>query len=122
MPTLTDNQYNSLILAARGDTTIDVDKLERAINQANDIKRFNLWIRWYTVGGSTALPFDLDNWPADQQYRLIQTRAIAREDVDAVLRANGQNAIDPMVTFDPRGKVGWTELDVYDFDYNNKPM
>jgi len=120
--TLTEAQYNSLLLAAQGDTAIDVAQLEVAINAANNIKRYLLWIRWYEVGGSVSQGIDLMDWPQDQQYKLVQDRAIAREDVDAVLQANAQNPVDPLVTYDPRGLVGWTLLVDYDFYANNKPL
>lgn len=119
--TITRTQYESLLAAARGDSLVNVDQLQDAVDAANSIRRYQLLIRWQEVGGSTARRFSIldgSNWPPSQEFLLIQDRAIAREDVDEVLRTQATNPVDVLVTTDPAGVVGLTELNAYDFIAN----
>lgn len=119
--TLTRSQYESLLAALDGDTQVDATTLRRVIDSANNIQRFFLKIRWFETGGATSQPFSIQNggnWPLTQSFTLRQDRAIAREDVDDVVRTQATNPVDVQVTTDPDGVVGWTDVDDYDFISN----
>jgi hypothetical protein len=119
--TLTRAQYESLVLAAEGDTTIDVALLKKTVDRANSITRYVLNIRWQDVGGTPPTRIEIANgtgWPAEQTFKLVLDRAISREDVDDVLETQATSPVDPAVTRDPDGIVGWTLLDDYDFINN----
>lgn len=116
--TLTRSQYESLLAAIDGDEQVDTAAIRAAIDSANGIQRFLLRIRWLETGGSTAVPFSIregGDWPPQQTFELRQDRAIAREDVDDVVRTQATNPVDVQVTPDPAGVVGWTGVDDYDF-------
>lgn len=116
--TLTRSQYESLLAALDGDEQIDTAALRAAIDSANGIQRFLLRIRWYETGGAASVPFSIQdggNWPPRQTFTLRQDRAISREDVDDVVRAQATNPVGVQVTPDPNGVVGWEDLDDYDF-------
>ena len=119
--TITDAQYQSLLAAANGDTQIDVGSLKSAIDAANGIVTYVLQIRWYEAGGAPPKAFDLRNgegWPSQQQVKLTMTRPITRDDTDTVLSTSGINPVDPTVTRDPEGIVGWTLIDDYNYQAN----
>lgn len=119
--TMTRSQYESLLAAIDGDEQVDTAALRAAIDDTNDIQRYLLRIRWYETGGSTRVPFSIrdgGDWPPQQTFTLRQDRAIAREDVDAVVLTQATNPVDVQVTPDPNGLVGWTDLDDYDFFLN----
>lgn len=116
MITMTRQQYEALYQLARAQNSREANALRQDIDDANDITRFFLWIRWQDVTGS--IPTHLNsfmNWPPEQQFLLELDRTPARVDVDAVLRDQAVNPAAVFVTADPQGVVGWTELDSYSF-------
>lgn len=119
--TMTRAQYESLLAAAGGDTQVNVASLQAQIDTDNNIKRYLLNIRWQDVGGQPPTRIEIADgtgWPPEMTYKLIQDRPISREDVDTVLATRATSPVDPAVTRDPRGIVGWTLLDDYDFIIN----
>jgi len=119
--TITRAQYDSLLAAANGDTQVDVEGLQKLIDDANGITRYFLYIRWQDLGGQPPTRIELGdgvNWPANQEFGLSQETPISREDVDIVLQTQATNPVDAMVTSDRNGIVGWTLLDDWDFVAN----
>lgn len=115
---LTSEQYISLLAAAEGDSTVDVAAIRAAVNATNGISAYTLRVRWYETGGSAPKAFDIHSgtsWPPEQQLKLTMSRPITRDDVDQVLTTSGINPVDPMVTQDILGLLGWTILADYDF-------
>jgi hypothetical protein len=119
--TLTRNQYESLLSAALGNTEVDVAALQRSVDASNSIVRYILNVRWQDLGGQPPSRIEIADgtgWPPEQTYKLTLDRPISREDVDAILETQATNPVDPAVTRDPNGLVGWTVLDDYDFIAN----
>ncbi len=115
------DQYELLLQYATGTRTADsvLDALKKKIDTANSVKRFFLFIRWMESGGAPPTRIEIGNgWPPTQQFELHMDRAISRDDVDTVLRTQAIRPVSPVVTTDPGGTLGWTELDVWDFDTN----
>lgn len=114
--TLTRSQYDALLSLAQQASATDTRLLRRTIDEANDITRYQLWIRWQDVGGRPPPTIELGKgWPPEQTYFLELERKITRADVDDVLRNNAVNPASTMVTPDVDGVVGWTLIDDYDF-------
>lgn len=119
--TLSRNQYESLLAAANGDTTVDVSSLQKTVDAVNGIRRYFLYIRWQDLGGEKPTRIEIANgtgWPPEMTFQLTLDRPISREDVDQVLATQATNPVDPTVTSDPQGIVGWTLLDDWDFNAN----
>lgn len=114
--TMTRGQYDALIAAGlQGDQEATED-LRDAIDSANNITRYRLSIRWQDIGGDRPSVIELGKgWPPETSFLLELERPIERADVDDVLTTQASNPVDPMVTPDPNGQVGWTLLDDYDF-------
>lgn len=118
---LSRDQYDLLLSYARRERAPDelLDDTQRRIDAANGVRRFALNIRWMARGGAAPTRIDIGKgWPPTQQFLLKMDRAITREDVNAILRAQPSTPVSVNVTSDPRGVVGWTELDVWDFNLN----
>lgn len=115
--TMTRAQYDALLNAAQ----VDIDpaallRLREMIDTANGITRYFLWIRWQDVGGRPPPRIELGKgWPPLQTYFLELERPLTRADVDDVLRNNATSPVDPQVTPDRYGVVGWTFLPDYSF-------
>ena len=119
--TMTRSQYDSLILAAEGDSLINVGLIKDAVDKANGISRYLLHVRWYEQGGDAPTRIEIADgveWPSQLSFKLVQNRPISREDVDVVLETQATNPLDPMVSRDPLAIVGWTLLDDYSFVAN----
>jgi len=114
------DQYDLLLEYANGRTPDAVlADLQKKIDFANGVKRFFLFIRWMETGGAPPSRIEIGlGWPPSQQFKLRQDRAIAREDVDTVLRTQAVRPVYVTVTNDELGVVGWTELDSWDFQLN----
>ena len=121
--TLTIEEYEALIaLAAQSainaDGSVDQQKANtlaaflKKIELENNITRSSLWIRWQDP--TAPLPPGVrfpETWPPTLQFFLqLITRPIAKTDVQALVNAKTANAINIMVTPDPAGLVGWTQL------------
>lgn len=95
----------------------DTRTLRAEVDAVNDIERFGLQIRWQDLGGQVPRRIDLGKpWPPKMTFYLEMQRRITREDVDAVLRTQAISPAVVQVTPDPEGRVGWSELDVYNFE------
>jgi hypothetical protein len=115
------DQYELLLQYAEGTRTSDtvLTDLKKKIDTANGVKRFFLLIRWMESGGAPPTRIEIGlGWPPTQQFELRMDRAISRDDVDIVLRTQATRPVSPVVTTDPGGTLGWTELDAWDFDTN----
>lgn len=114
--TMSNEAYEALVsLARRGATDPRaVDLFVRDIDKSNGINRFFLLARWHEVGKplppGTEFPA---KWPAQQQTPIALSRPIDKSDVlDAILSIT-PSPVSILVTSDPAGLVGWTELEVY---------
>ena len=119
--TIQRDQYDALLDYANGVRT-DKDglsALQKQIDAANGIRRFFLLVRWMERGGSAPSRIDIGKgWPPTQTFALRLDRPITRTDVDYVLQTQAKNPVYPTVTLDELGVVGWTELDLWDFNTN----
>lgn len=124
--TLTLEQYEALTALAKrstvqADGSIDqqqiivLDNFLKEIERDNDIVRSSLFIRWQDP--TSPLPAGVrfpTTWPPSMQYFLqLLSRPIAKADVMTVVAARTPNATNIMVTPDPAGLVGWTQLNAY---------
>lgn len=116
---MTSDQYEALLDYANGRRT-DSDALrllQQQIDDANGVRRYFLYLRWMERGGSAPSRIEIGRgWPPTQEYKIRLDRPIVRSDVDAVLTEQARAPVYPTVTDDEAGNVGWTELDLWDFD------
>jgi hypothetical protein len=113
---MTRSQYDSLLFHATAADPAAAAQLRRDIDAANGISRYFLYVRWQDVGGGQPTRISLGaGWPPELTYQLELERAIARSDVDDVLRTSAVNPVSVMVTPDRNGVVGWTLIDDYTF-------
>lgn len=115
------DQYELLLEYAYGRKAADdvLSDLQRKVDAANNVRRYSLNIRWMESGGSPPSRIEIGRgWPTNQTFLLKMDRAIARADVDDVLRTHATRPVYVTVTKDENGVVGWTELDDWDF-YTN---
>lgn len=119
---LNAEQYTALVALARKGAAIDgvdaVLKLEeflRQVEKQGGVTRYFLWVRWQEA--KQPLPPTASfpkTWPPNLQQIIERLdRPIARVDVEAMLSENATNPATVVVTQDPAGLVGWTELNVY---------
>lgn len=120
--TLNAEQYTALVALARRGAVVDgtdaVLKLEeflRQVEKQGGVTRYFLWVRWQEakqpLPPTTHFP---QSWPPSLQQIIERLdRPIARVDVEAMLKENATSPATVLVTQDPAGQVGWTELDVY---------
>lgn len=116
MITMTRYQYEALLALAVQTSRSETVQLRAAIDAANEIGRFTLWVRWQDVTGAVPNTTNqFTNWPPEQQALLEMDRPIARHDVEDVLRDRAVNPTTVLVTVDPEGIVGWTQIDAHNF-------
>lgn len=120
--TLNAEQYTALVALARRGAVVEgtnaVLKLEEFLRQTEKqagVTRFFLWVRWQEakqpLPPTTSFP---TSWPPSLQQIIERLdRPIARVDVEAMLKENATSPATVLVTQDPAGQVGWTELNVY---------
>lgn len=120
--TLNAEQYTALVALARRGAAVEgtdaVLKLEEFLRQTEKqagVTRFFLWVRWQEakqpLPPTTSFP---TSWPPSLQQIIERLdRPIARVDVEAMLKENATSPATVLVTQDPAGQVGWTELNVY---------
>lgn len=124
--TLLQHEYESLIELARQGTlnpdgsvnqskALSLDSFLRALETRNGVTRYFIWVQWQEQ--NQPLPPTTDfpaKWPPEMRQPLaLVTRPIARADVDALLKVKAKSPTSVLVTRDPAGLVGWTELDVF---------
>ena len=118
--TLQQEQYEALIALARKGTTNEgearaLDAFLRSLEVANGITRHFVLVQWQEAAQplppSTNFP---GKWPPELRASIeLITRPIARADVDALVAARAKSPINVLVTSDPGGIVGWTQLDKF---------
>ena len=119
---LTQEQYESLVFLARkgaaadsADKVLELEEWLRLIEKSNNITRSFVMVQWQEAG--SPLPtgtFFPTTWPPELRATIeLVTRPVARDDVDKLLEAKATNPHEVMVTRDPNGIVGWTELDAF---------
>lgn len=125
---LSRQEYEALIALARESTlnddgsvdqnkAVQLDRFLQEIETNNGIERDRVWIQWQEMDQplppSTDFP---DVWPPEMRYFIeLVTRKICRADVDAVIETQATNPVNILVTRDPAARVGWTELDDFNF-------
>lgn len=124
--TLSQEQYESLIALAQASTVnpdgsinqdkaLVLDAALRDIESANGVTRYSLFIRWQDP--LAPLPPGVNfpaTWPPTLQFFLqLVTRPISKADVLTVVQQRTPKALNVMVTPDPAGLVGWTQIDAY---------
>lgn len=118
--TLSQEQYEALIALARaGATTEDLrlslDAFLQAIEKANGITRYKLWIQWQEMDQQVPTNVEFPRtWPPELRYYMeLVSRPISRADVGKVLAKKARKPTNVLVTSDPAGIVGWSTLDSY---------
>lgn len=118
--TLNLEQYEALIaLAKQGSPSQQqqavLNQFLQEIEQDNGITRYSLYIRWQDP--NAPLPPGVrfpETWPPNLEFFLqLLTRPICLNDVMQVVNSRTTNAQNIMVTPDPAGLVGWTQLSNY---------
>ncbi len=118
---LDQQDYEALVSLAREGAKSDPDrvrKLEsflRLIEQGSGIHRYFLWVQWQEANQplppSTDFP---EKWPPELRASIeLVTRPIAKVDVEKLLAQRARKPVSVLVTPDPAGVVGWTELNAY---------
>lgn len=113
------DQYEALLDYAndRRTDTEGLTELQRVIDAENTVRRYHLNIRWMERGGGRPSRISIgEGWPPTQTFLLKMDRPIERSDVDTILDTRASAPADVTVTGDARGQVGWTELDLWDFN------
>lgn len=117
--TITQEQYEALVALARAgaapDKLRDIDNWLLLIEQQNGIKRSFLLIQWQEQDQPLppAVRFP-ETWPPNMRYALeLTSREICRDDVDKVLKKRASRPTNVLVTKDPGGTLGWTQLEVF---------
>lgn len=107
--------FRALSTLALQAATSDKVALQRAIEsceEANGIKTYRLLLRWREQGEvvpfGTTYPLD---WPPEKTVLIEQSTPIRRTDVETALSMSARRPLDPLVTSDMAGKVGWSTLD-----------
>lgn len=118
--TMTPGQYQALLHYAEAgageyDVVTEFEALRSSIDTANGVTRYVLVVRYQEVPQAPAVIGRTEPYPAGMDIRIEQTRPITRADVDAVLLNKQTTSALVLVTPDPRGVVGWSELDAYVF-------
>lgn len=118
---LEQQDYEALVALAREGAAGNSDKVRKLesflklIEQASGINRYFLWVQWQEANQplppSTDFP---EKWPPELRVSIeLVTRPIAKADVQRLLAQRARQPMSVLVTPDPAGIVGWTELDVY---------
>lgn len=123
---LSQEQYEALIAYARlgtikADGQTDANRARAlnsflvAIEKVNGVERHAVWIQWQETSAplppGTNFP---ETWPPEmREYLALVTRPISKSDVLTVLKSKASSPMAVLVTSDPAGLVGWTELDVF---------
>ncbi len=127
MREVSEDEYEYLLYLAKAGvehlTTADPQAgsallvLQQAVDRRNGITRDKLLVRWQSV------PVGMPSGGAPAQYPAFKTitlenyqRKLTRDDVNEALRGESTTPALVHVTKDPLGLVGWTELDVHNFD------
>jgi hypothetical protein len=113
------DQYETLLAYANRhrDDAEGLADLQRSIDATNGVRRYSLFVRWMEQGGSAPSRISIGRgWPPTQQFLLTLDRPIERADVDTVLDTQARRPVYVTVTKDVNGVVGWTELELWDFN------
>jgi len=123
--TLTIEEYEALIALAREgtkdkeghptDKARNLDEFLQRIEKENGVKRDAIWVQWQEL--DAPLPPQTDfpyKWPPSMRWYIeLITRKVAKVDVEQVLAARAKNPTSVLVTRDPAGVVGWTQVDQF---------
>jgi len=120
--TLTQEQYEALVVFAREGATQKGEERVRAleewlrlIEKQNNVTRSFVLVQWQEL--SQPLPagtFFPTKWPPELRRSIeLVTRPVARADVDKVLAAYATSPTEVLCTRDPAGVLGWTPIDQF---------
>lgn len=115
---MTQEEYLALTSMARAgavspDQARALEVFLRSIDGRNHLTRYALVVQWQELDSpvppTARFP---DKWPPELRATIERTdRAIARIDVEAVLRDRARRPTNVMVTRDLGGIAGWTKLE-----------
>lgn len=118
--TVTDDEWNQLVGLAQqslsGESLRELASQLIEIERRNEIRRYQLLVRWTEVGvplpASTTFP---TTWPASYQAVLRKINVpITRAEVEQCVSDRARHAVGAvLVTDDPAGIIGWSDLDTY---------
>lgn len=118
--TLKDSQYATLMLyaetgaTAQGKST-EFEALRQSIEADNGIKTYVLVLSYQEVPVVPAPVNTMGAYPPGSRKTLRLNRPITRQDVDDALRNVATTEDLTLVTPDPLGVVGWSQLSAYNF-------
>jgi hypothetical protein len=97
------------------DKALALDSWLRSVEKKSGIQRYSLWLQWQEADAplpaGTSFP---EKWPPEMRhYIALVSRPIARADVEAVLSAKARTPVSVLVTRDPAGLLGWTDIDTF---------
>lgn len=123
---LEQGEYETLIeFARRGtlnpdgsinqDKALGLDSWLRMIEQKNGVSRYFVLLQWQEQDAPVPAGNNFPTkWPPELRAPLsLVSRPISRSDADAVLAVKAKNPTNILVTRDPSGLVGWTEIDEF---------
>lgn len=118
--TLKDSQYATLMLyaevgaAGRAKLT-EFEELRRSIEADNGVQTYVLVISYQEVPVAPAPVNYSGEYPPGVRKTLRLNRPITRQDVDDLLRDVPTTEELTLVTPDPLGVAGWSQLSAYNF-------
>jgi hypothetical protein len=117
---MTEDQYEVLVgLARQGIGTADGQRefevYIRTIEESSGVNRYFLWVRWQELGevapANQRFPQD---WPPNREIKIERINTpITRAIVDEAVAARSNNPFAVLVTPDPGGELGWSNVDQY---------
>ncbi len=93
---------------------LQIANMVARIDARNEITHYMVYVRW-AEADSVMRGVDFPEvWPPNMQQKVEQTgRPIARADVDRMLKVKARKPYNVLVTTDPRGLLGWTDINVF---------
>lgn len=123
---LDQGEYETLIEFARRGTlnpdgsinqerAIGLNSWLRMIETKNGVSRYFVMLQWQEQDAPVPAGNNFPTkWPPELRAPIsLVSRPITRADADAVLAVKAKNPTNVLVTRDPAGLVGWTEIDVF---------
>jgi uncharacterized protein (DUF2236 family) len=108
--------YYAQIGAVGAEALQQFEELRQSIETDNGIKTYVLMVLYQEVPLAPApVNIGVESYPPGVRLELRLNRPITRQDVDDALRDVATTEELTLVTPDPRGVVGWTQLSAYNF-------
>jgi hypothetical protein len=112
-------EYEALSSLARKGRTADelraVDSFLKSLDAKNSIVRYEVWVQWQETDSPLPPTANFPTvWPPELRAHMERfDRPIAKTDVEALLLKKARAPMSILVTKDPAGVLGWTEIDQF---------